>query len=288
MSVADQDPPSIPVGVHLPPAPLEDRSGQQLVQWLSAQADHMAGSLQQNVRALMVRASSPMPSSKRHKDEVARLRAQLHHSMRTNHDMRGVLQNQALATEQFQSRWQMAGQEAHAFVARARSESEDFVRTELGDIERFEDRVQRQYDGELRKHVHALQDERREHVGQEESKLRNELTHALTHDSQVCKDQEVLSHQEVAQLRSDEVLWQRNRKSFEVSITIVLNCSARAPRLRLSFRGKVLMKNTPCISILIMRSRRRTPRSTPCSMRFRACRKNNVFSWKQNDLRLSA
>ena len=52
MSVADQDPPSIPVGAHPPRASLEDRSGQQLVQWLSVQADHMAGSLQQNVRAL--------------------------------------------------------------------------------------------------------------------------------------------------------------------------------------------------------------------------------------------
>ena len=91
MSVADPDPPSMPVGVHPPRAPLEDRSGQQLVQWLAVQADHMAGSLQQNARALMVRASSPMPSSEQHKDEVARLRAQL------NHDMRGMLQNQALA-----------------------------------------------------------------------------------------------------------------------------------------------------------------------------------------------
>ena len=58
MSVADQDPPSSPVGVHQTRTPLEDRGGQQLVQWLSVQADHMAGSLQQNVRALMVRASS--------------------------------------------------------------------------------------------------------------------------------------------------------------------------------------------------------------------------------------
>ena len=125
----------------------------------------MAGSLKQNARALMVRASSPMPSSERHKDEVARLRAQLHHAMRTDHDMRAMLQNQALAIDQFQNRWQMDGQEAHAFVARARSESQDFVRTELGAIERFEDRMQRQYDGELQKRVHALQDERREHVG---------------------------------------------------------------------------------------------------------------------------
>ena len=41
MSVADQDPPSIPVGVPPPRAPLEDRSGQQLVQWLSVQADQV-------------------------------------------------------------------------------------------------------------------------------------------------------------------------------------------------------------------------------------------------------
>ena len=200
MSVAEQDPPSIPVGVQQPRAPLEDRGNQQLVQWLSVQADHMAGSLQQNVRALMVRASSPMPSSDRHQDEVARLRAQLQHSKKINGDMRALLQNQALAIEQFQNRWQMAGQEAHAFVVRTRSESEDFVRAELGAIERFEDRMQRQYSGELQKHVHVLQDECRERVGQEESKLRNELTHALTHESQVCKDHEALSHHEVAQL----------------------------------------------------------------------------------------
>ena len=201
MSIADADPPSISVGVQQPRAPLESRGNQQLVQWLSVQADHMAGSLQQNVRALMVRASSPMPSSDRHQDEVARLRAQLQHSKKVNGDMRALLQNQALAIEQFQNRWQMAGQEAHAFVVRTRSESEDFVRAELGAIERFEDRMQRQYSGELQQHVHALQDECRAHVGQEESKLRKELTNALTHESQVCRDSEVLSHQEVAQLR---------------------------------------------------------------------------------------
>ena len=115
--------------------------------------------------------------------------------------MRALLQNQALAIEQFQNRWQMAGQEAHAFVVRTRSESEDFVRAELGAIERLEDRMQRQYNGEPQQHVHVLQDECREHVGQEESKLRNELTNDLTHESQVCRDQEVQSHQEVAQLR---------------------------------------------------------------------------------------
>ena len=142
--INNQDPPSIPVGVHPARASQDNRGNQQLVQWLSVQADHMAGSLQQNVRALMVRASSPMPSSDRQQDEV-----------------------QALAIEQFQNRWQL-------FVVRTRSESEDFVRAELGAIERFEDRVQRQYSGELQQHVHALQDECRAHVGREESKLRKE------------------------------------------------------------------------------------------------------------------
>ena len=214
MSVAEQDPPSIPVVVQQPRAPLEDGGSQQLVQWLSVQADHTAGSLQQNARTLMVRASSPLPSWDRHQDEVARLRAQLQHSKRITGDMRALLQNQALAIEQFQNRWQMAGQEAHAFVVRTRSESEDFVRAELGAIERFEDRMQRQYSGELQKHVHVLQDECREHVGQEESKLRNELTHALTHESQVCKDHEVLSHQEVAQLRGLVAVQQEELRSI--------------------------------------------------------------------------
>ena len=39
MSVVEQGPPSIPVGVHQSRAPLEDRGSQQLVQWLSVQAD---------------------------------------------------------------------------------------------------------------------------------------------------------------------------------------------------------------------------------------------------------
>ena len=47
----------------------------------------MAGTLQQNVRALMVRASSPVPPSERQQDEVARLRAQLQHSKKVNGDM---------------------------------------------------------------------------------------------------------------------------------------------------------------------------------------------------------
>ena len=82
----------------------------------------------------------------------------------------------------------MAGQEAHAFMARTRAQSEDFVRAELTTAQRFEDSLQRQYDGHLRSHVNALQDECREHVGQED-KMRKELQHALTQESSVCQDQ---------------------------------------------------------------------------------------------------
>ena len=38
-----------------------------------------------------------------------------------------MLRNQALAIETFQSKWQMAGQEAHAFIARTRAQLEDFA-----------------------------------------------------------------------------------------------------------------------------------------------------------------
>ena len=77
----------------------------------------------------------------------------------------------------------MAGQEAHAFIASTRAQSEDFVRAEFTVVQRFEDSLQRQYDGQLRSHVHALQEECREHVGQEEDKMRKELQHVLTQQS---------------------------------------------------------------------------------------------------------
>ena len=189
--------------------------GSQLVQWLSAQAGNMAGDLQHNVRALMVRASSPMPVSDGH-DEVSSLRKQLRHQQQAHRELQTMLQNQALAIETFQSKWQMAGQEAHAFIARTRAQSEDFVRAELTAVQRFEDSLQRQYDGQLRSHVNALQDECREHVGQEEDKMHKELQHALTQESSVCQDQlqqtlrqhvcqeeyaDAESHQEMDQLR---------------------------------------------------------------------------------------
>ena len=85
--------------------------------------------------------------------------------------------NQVLAIETFQSKWQMAGQEAHAFITRIRAQSGDFVHAELTAVQRFEDSLQRQYDAQLKSHVHALQDECREHIGQEEDKVRRELQH---------------------------------------------------------------------------------------------------------------
>ena len=77
----------------------------------------------------MVRASSPMPVSDG-RDEASSLRRQLDHQQQAHKELQTMLRNQALATETFQSKWQMAGQEAHAFIARTRSQSEDFVRAE--------------------------------------------------------------------------------------------------------------------------------------------------------------
>ena len=135
----------------------------------------------------MVRASAPMPVSDG-RDEVSSLRQQLRHQQKAHRETQTMLRNQALAIETFQSKWQMAGQEAHAFIARTRSESEDFARAELTAVQRFENNLQRQYDGQLRSHVNALQDECREHVGQED-KMRKELQHALTQEPSICHDQ---------------------------------------------------------------------------------------------------
>ena len=107
----------------------------------------MAGDLQHNVRALMLRASSPMPVSDGH-DEVASLRKQLRHQQQVHREMQTMLKNQALAIETFQSTWQMAGQAANVFIARAHSQSGDFARTDLIGNQRFEDNLQRQYDGQ--------------------------------------------------------------------------------------------------------------------------------------------
>ena len=68
------------VALQTPQPPMD---GSQLVQWLSVQAGNMAGDLQHNVRALMVRASSPMPVSDG-RDEVSSLRKQLRHQLVSN------------------------------------------------------------------------------------------------------------------------------------------------------------------------------------------------------------
>ena len=162
--------------------------GSQLVQRLSAQAGNVAGDIQHNERALMVRASSPTPVSDGH-DEVSSLQKQLRHQQQAHGELQTTLQNQALAIETFQRKWQMAGQEAHAFIARTRSQSEDFARAEPNAVQRFEHSLQRQYDGQLRSHVVALQDKCRECAGQEEDRMRQELQHALTQESSVCQDQ---------------------------------------------------------------------------------------------------
>ena len=122
----------------------------------------------------MVRASSPKPVLDGH-DEVSSLRQQLRCQQQTHRELQTMLKNQALAIETFQSKWQVADQEAHAFIARTRAQSEDFARTELTTVQRFEDSLQRQYDGQLRSHVNALQDECREHVGQEDDKMSSSM-----------------------------------------------------------------------------------------------------------------
>ena len=86
----------------------------------------MAGYLQHNLRALIIMASSPMPVMDGH-DAVSSLRKQLRHQQQAHRKLQTMLQNQALAIETFQSKWQMAGQEARAFIARTRAQSEDFA-----------------------------------------------------------------------------------------------------------------------------------------------------------------
>ena len=115
-----------------------------------------------------------------------------------------------------------------AFIARTRAQSEDFVRAELTAVQRFEDSLQRQFDGQLKSHVHALQDECREHIGQEEDKMRRELQHALTQG--VCHDQlqqtlrhhacqeeyaDAAAHQEMEQLRQLMSQQAEEMKRFE-------------------------------------------------------------------------
>ena len=95
-NVAEEDPPSRPGAQHQPPQVSMD--GSQLVQWLSIQAGNMAGDLQHNVRALMVRVSSPMPVSDG-RYEVSSLRQQLRHQQQAHKELQTMLWNQALAID---------------------------------------------------------------------------------------------------------------------------------------------------------------------------------------------
>ena len=115
------DPPSNPVAQACQ-SPQGRMDADQLTQWLSVQAGNMAGDLQHNVRALMVRASSPMPVADGH-DEVARLRQPLRHQHQTHREMQTMLKNQTLAIKNFQSKWQMPGQEAQESVRKQRTSS---------------------------------------------------------------------------------------------------------------------------------------------------------------------
>ena len=194
-------------GAAYPAAPAFD-DGSQLVQWLPVQAENMAGDLQHNVRALMVRASFPMPVLDG-RDEVPSLRTQLRHQQQTHRELQTMLKNLVLVIEIFQSKWQMAGQEAHAFIARTHAQSEDFVRAELAAVQRFEDSLQRQY----------MQQALRQQIGQEEyadaesTKEMNQLRHLIAEQAEamqrfefhsqlfVSQQQEEYAHKQYAQFQ---------------------------------------------------------------------------------------
>ena len=100
----------------------------------------------------------------------------------------------------------MAGQEAHAFVAKTRAQSEDFVRSELA-IQRFEDSLQHQYDGQLRLMFMLYRTCVETMLDTEEDKLGKELQQALTHESSMCRNQlhQTLRHQICQEEYADEV-----------------------------------------------------------------------------------
>ena len=78
----------------------------------------MTGALQHGVRALLTRANASPPELRGHTDDLARLKGQLQYQKRSNHEMKAMLHSQALATDAFQHKWQMAGSEAQAFIQR--------------------------------------------------------------------------------------------------------------------------------------------------------------------------
>ena len=70
----------------------------------------------------------------------------------------------------------------------------------------FGSRRQRQY-GQLRSRVHAIQNECRDHVGQEEDQLRKELQQALTQESSMYRDRlhQALQHHACRENYADEL-----------------------------------------------------------------------------------
>ena len=76
---------------------------------------------------------------------------------RSNDEMKAMLHNQAFAIDAFQHKWPMAGSEAQTFIQRTRFQSEDFVRCEMTAIERFDLRVQHEYECPISDHVLTLQ-----------------------------------------------------------------------------------------------------------------------------------
>ena len=208
-NVAEQDPPSRPVAQPLQP-PQHSRDESQLVQWLSVQAGNMAGDLLHNVRALMVRVSFLCLS----RTDMTKYPAYVSNCVISNKLIKNCRPcyraRLSLAIETFQNKWQMEGQDAHAFIARIRAQSEDFARAKFTAVQRFEDSLQRRCDGQLRSHANALQDECREHVGQEEDKMLKEIQNALTQESSVCQDQlqqtlrQHVCHQECADAESHQ------------------------------------------------------------------------------------
>ena len=122
----------------------------------------------------MARASSPMPVLDG-RDEVSSLRQQLRHQQQAHQELQTMLQNQALAIETFQSKWQMAGQEAHAFIARTRAQRTLYVQSlpQSSDLRRvFSVNMMVYFDHMFTRYM--------TNVKTEEDKMRKELQHAFT------------------------------------------------------------------------------------------------------------
>ena len=64
----------------------------------------------------MTRGDSPPPEPRGLAVELAHLRVQPQPHKRMNHEMKAMLQNQTLATNNFQHKQHMAGGEAQAFM----------------------------------------------------------------------------------------------------------------------------------------------------------------------------